>query len=154
MRFPLVLALAVGAGNVARADAADERFGIGVGLASPSAGLSLNGRFDERHSGGLVLGDLKGPGRLSVQAQVNRGRSAARGGYWLLGVGDDDPITIVRAGWGYRLSPFDRLQVDLEVALNVPVRADDDLGLAGIGYLFPFAASVRYLFGAPPPPVP
>lgn len=93
-----------------------------------------------------MLGDLGDGDGVSFQVQANRGANASRGGYFLLGAGNDDLISLVRAGYGYRVPLFERLHADLEVALNVPVRADDGLGLAGIGYLFPFAASVRYLF--------
>ena len=90
-----VLYFFAGAANAENALRAN-KLEVGLALAMPTAGLSFRSVVNERRTVVLVLGS-------GVQAQINFTGDHYAGGYYLLGIGRDSTIGLIRAGYGYRL---------------------------------------------------
>ena len=132
----------IGAAAPARADAG--AIGVGVALALPAAGASLRVPLGERFGAALVAG------AGGVQGQLNYDGRVRHGSYGFVGLGRDGAVTLARGGYGYEWR-VSAVSLHAEVGLNVPLSSDDDIGLALVGYFYPFALGLHYRFGGGAP---
>lgn len=137
----LCLSCIVASASWAQSLVPDKGVDVGFALASPSVGVSVRSLLRERRSVALVLGN-------GVQFQINFKRDDSVGGYYFLGVGRDDIVSLIRGGYGYRWQP-NRFSFHIEAGLNLPVwsrRLDGFADLGRLAYFFPFGFGVHYRF--------
>lgn len=122
--------------------AADDtrKYGIGFGMSTPAFGLVLSRKYSQR-LGIKLVSDFD----ESFSIQVDMYGSEKSNAYWTVGLGRDSFVAGIKGGYGYE-KRLGILTWNGEFGLNFPFDSEDNLGLAGLGYVWNFGLGVRYEF--------